>query len=72
MCVCTWGKSGSEALSYNSFLCLEEDDDMRARVCACVCASVFEGSFGSYCQGQNELFISSVGGDTRMHTLVQQ
>ncbi len=36
MCVCTCGKSGSEALSYNSFLCLEEDDDMRARVCVCV------------------------------------
>ncbi len=44
----------------------------RMTTCARVCASVFEGSFGSYCQGQNELFISSVGGDTRMHTLVQQ
>lgn len=66
MCVsvCTCGKSGSEALSYNSSLCLVEDDDMRV----CVCACVFEGSFGSYCQGQNELFISSVGGDTRIHT----
>lgn len=44
----------------------------RMTTCACVYACVFEGSFGSYCQGQNELFISSVGGDTHIHTLVQQ
>lgn len=30
--MCTCGKSGSEALSYNSSLCLEEDDDMRVCV----------------------------------------
>ncbi len=69
VCVYLW-KEWVRGLVIQQLSLLEEDDDMRARVC--VCASVFEGSFGSYCQGQNELFISSVGGDTRMHTLVQQ
>ncbi len=42
----------------------------RMTTCARVCACVFEGSFGSYCQGQNELFISSVGGDTHASATV--